>query len=106
MSNKDKTTQPVQELPPLPLHIYMLDLNVRGGSPQPVYSAKQMREYADAALRSQGQAVDAKHEYFYAGQPDCPADVKAPNGELHTLRCRRCGQDNPRGTCAPAGRIK
>ena len=48
-----------------------------------------------------------KHRYYYAGEPDCPREIKAGNGELHTLRCRVCGQDNPRGACAaptaPAG---
>lgn len=37
-----------------------------------------------------------KHDYWMAGAPDCPSDIKAPNGELHTLRCKRCGQDSPR----------
>lgn len=35
------------------------------------------------------------HDYWRAGEPDCPKDIKAPNGELHTLRCRVCGQDDP-----------
>jgi len=37
-----------------------------------------------------------KHQYWGAGEPDCPRDIKAGNGELHTLRCKVCGQDNPR----------
>lgn len=42
-----------------------------------------------------------KHEYWGAGDPDCPRDIKAPNGELHTLRCKLCGLDGVRGeNCA------
>lgn len=37
-----------------------------------------------------------EHDFWGAGEPDCPKDIKAGNGELHTLRCKRCGQDNPR----------
>lgn len=37
-----------------------------------------------------------KHKFWGAGEPDCPREVKAPNGELHTLRCKACGLDNPR----------
>lgn len=35
-----------------------------------------------------------KHKFWGAGEPDCPREIKAPNGELHTLRCKNC--DNPR----------
>ena len=41
-----------------------------------------------------------KHVYWGAGEVNCPQDIKAPNGELHTLRCKVCGQDNPSGGCA------
>lgn len=37
-----------------------------------------------------------KHSFWGAGEADCPRDIKAPNGELHTLRCKTCGIDNPR----------
>ena len=39
----------------------------------------------------------AEHDYWMPGDPDCPREIKAPNGELHTLRCKVCGVDNPRG---------
>ena len=43
-----------------------------------------------------------KHVYWGAGESDCPKDIKAPNGELHTLRCKLCGQDSPRDpNCSP-----
>lgn len=32
-----------------------------------------------------------KHQFWGAGQPDCPPELKAPNGELHTMRCKVCG---------------
>ena len=38
-----------------------------------------------------------RHVYWNAGEPDCPPDIKAGNGELHTLRCKNCGEENPRG---------
>jgi len=38
-----------------------------------------------------------RHEYWYAGQPDCPPELKA-GGELHTLKCKVCGQENPRSS--------
>jgi hypothetical protein len=37
-----------------------------------------------------------KHDFWGAGEADCPREIKAGNGELHTLRCKRCGLDNPR----------
>jgi len=37
-----------------------------------------------------------KHDYWGAGDPECPKEIKAGNGELHTLRCKKCGQDSPR----------
>lgn len=32
-----------------------------------------------------------RHKFWSAGEPDCPAELKAPNGELHTMRCKVCG---------------
>lgn len=37
-----------------------------------------------------------KHRFWGAGEPDCPREIKAGNGELHTLRCKVCGIDSPR----------
>ena len=37
-----------------------------------------------------------KHRFWYAGDPDCPSELKAGNGELHTLRCKICGGESPR----------
>lgn len=39
---------------------------------------------------------NTRHDFWRAGEPDCPPEIKAGNGELHTLRCKRCGQDDPR----------
>lgn len=33
------------------------------------------------------------HVWWGAGEKDCPRDIKASNGELHTLRCKKCGGD-------------
>jgi hypothetical protein len=32
-----------------------------------------------------------KHKFWGAGEPGCPPELKAPNGELHTMRCKVCG---------------
>lgn len=32
-----------------------------------------------------------KHKFWGAGEPNCPPELKAPNGELHTMRCKVCG---------------
>lgn len=40
--------------------------------------------------------VTRKHIYWGAGEPDCPSEIKAGNGELYKLRCKVCGEDNPR----------
>ena len=37
-----------------------------------------------------------KHNFWGAGEADCPRDIKAGNGELFKLRCKVCGLDNPR----------
>jgi hypothetical protein len=34
-----------------------------------------------------------RHKFWGAGEPDCPRDIKAPNGELYTMRCKVCGDD-------------
>lgn len=37
-----------------------------------------------------------KHQYWMPGEPDCPRELKAGNGELHTLRCKVCGNEDAR----------
>lgn len=44
---------------------------------------------ARAASPVAGSVV--RHKFWGAGEPDCPQDLKASNGELHTLRCKVCG---------------
>ena len=36
-----------------------------------------------------------KHKYWGAGEVDCPRDIKTGNGELHSLRCKVCGETDP-----------
>lgn len=36
-----------------------------------------------------------KHKYWGAGEPDYPKDIRAGNGELHTLQCKVCGEKSP-----------
>lgn len=47
-----------------------------------------------------------KHDFYNAGEKDCPADIKCSNGELHTLRCRNCGLDNPDDYCSALNQEK
>ena len=44
-----------------------------------------------------------KHRYWGAGEPDCPRELKAGNGELHTLRCKICGNEDARNTICVKG---
>ncbi len=37
-----------------------------------------------------------RHKFWGAGEKDCPREIKAGNGELHTLKCKACGAENPR----------
>ena len=37
-----------------------------------------------------------RHIFWGAGEPDCPKEIKASNGEIWKLRCKSCGQDNPK----------
>lgn len=53
--------------------------------------ALEIAGMVDRALRN-----PPKHVYWMPGEPDCPRDIKAPNGELHTLRRKQCGLDDPR----------
>ena len=41
-------------------------------------------------------AAGQKHDFWGAGEPDCPREIKASNGELWKMRCKVCGLDNPR----------
>lgn len=47
--------------------------------------------------------VTRKHVFWGAGEPECPREIKAGNGELHTLRCKVCGEDGGQGFCLPEG---
>lgn len=40
--------------------------------------------------------VARSHDYWSGGEKDCPASIKAGNGELHTMMCKVCGAKNPR----------
>jgi hypothetical protein len=64
--------------------------------------AQKEKEIAGAASVSRRDVVEEaltngpKHKFWGAGEPDCPPDLKAPNGELHTIRCKFC--DYPKWT--------
>jgi hypothetical protein len=51
---------------------------------------------ADVARLREFIANPPKHNFWGAGEPDCPRELKAGNGELHTLRCKVCGLDSPK----------
>ncbi len=42
------------------------------------------------------EVLHRKHIYWAAGETGCPRDIKASNGELHTLRCKVCGNNGSR----------
>ena len=66
-------------------------------------TADRIDRYADAIATLRAEIVSLRqfideppqHDFWGAGEPDCPKDIKAGNGELHTLRCKVCGVDNP-----------
>ena len=39
-----------------------------------------------------------KHQFWSAGEVDCPNHIKAANGELHTLLCKNCHITDPRSS--------
>lgn len=62
---------------------------------------------SDAWIASAHKAAEIfsrEHVFWGAGEPDCPNEIKAPNGELHTLQCKVCGCRNARNrVCALSG---
>jgi hypothetical protein len=32
-----------------------------------------------------------RHQFWAVGDAECPPELRAPNGELHTTRCKACG---------------
>lgn len=57
--------------------------------------AVRIIEAHEAVLRN-----PPKHKFWRVGDPDCPPELKAGNGELHTLRCKVCGEEsNINGPC-------
>jgi hypothetical protein len=61
------------------------------GYVEAMFDARHFRALAEAKFDN-----PPKHRFWGAGEPDCPREIKAGNGELHTLRCKACGLDNPR----------
>lgn len=45
-----------------------------------------------------------KHDYWQPGDPACPRELKCSNGELHTLRCKACGDESMARFCLPEPR--
>ncbi len=73
---------------------------VRSEGEAPVTASYEVPKAEAIALLSKalvGVGGPLKHDFWRAGEPDCPREIKAGNGELHTLRCKRCGLDSPRG---------
>lgn len=64
--------------------------------------------HVDLSVSETAQRIEAivtrRHRFWGAGEPDCPREIKAGNGELWKLRCKVCGQDNPGDSlCIPIG---
>ena len=65
-----------------------------------VAAARIIALEADVARLREFIANPPKHKFWGAGESDCPRELKAGNGELHTLRCKVCGIDSPKdGMC-------
>lgn len=69
---------------------------------------RHLLERKDAAERERDELRAAlqnppKHVYWGAGEPDCPSDILASNGELHTLRCKVCDKGLSDGRICLAG---
>ena len=47
-----------------------------------------------------------QHVYWMVGEPDCPRELKAGNGELHTLRCKVCGLEDLRANSVCRAALK
>lgn len=81
-----------------------LHIDIWGAGPFTITAAGKTYRFEDsdrfgpALVRADGElrANPPKHDYWGAGEPDCPREIKAGNGELHTLRCKACGLDSPR----------
>ena len=59
--------------------------------PQP----KKVKTALALVAKTMRAALDPpQHVYWRAGEPDCPRELKAGNGELHTLRCKVCGLED------------
>lgn len=60
------------------------------------YAAEQTAELRKQVKRlEEALANPPRHRYWGAGEPDCPKEIKAGNGELHTLMCKVCGEKYP-----------
>jgi hypothetical protein len=55
--------------------------------------------YHDLPEKVRALKRPAGHQFLGAGESDCPQEIKAANGELHTLRCKVCGRENPNCPC-------
>lgn len=60
---------------------------------------QMMADFANEAVEEYKVKASRKHIYWGAGEPNCPPEIKAGNGELHTLRCKVCGLDSPKSFC-------
>jgi len=56
--------------------------------------------YVDLSVSETAKRIEAliarKHVFWGAGEAGCPREIKAGNGEIHTLKCKVCGAENPR----------
>lgn len=64
-------------------------------------------KHVDLSVSETAARIEAivmrRHLYWGAGEMDCPREIKAGNGELHTLQCKVCGLKNPRDRiCMPS----
>jgi len=69
---------------------------LRDTQPNPPLAETNLRLQAEVRSLTAALENPPRHKFWGAGETDCPAWIKAGNGELHTLLCKVCGLDNPK----------
>lgn len=68
----------------------------RVGEDRVVMDEVAMKYGYERGFRDGATATEPKHIFWGAGEPDCPMEIKAPNGELTELRCKNCDRPKDR----------